>query len=114
MHKYRINENNFPLGYVTQDDNWVNYWREGPNQNLGWDPNLPGKGEGAKSLGEEFSHSEAFAQCQATKVFRVICLRPPVDANDRSEISSMVSSLKASGFKLKQSFADAAAYCMGD
>lgn len=114
VHKYHINQNNFPLGYVTQNDDWANYWRAGPNQDLGWDPNLPGKGEGAKSLGKELSHSEAFAECQATKVFRVICLRPPVDGNDRSEVASMVSSLKGSGFKLKQSFADAAAYCMGN
>lgn len=114
VHKYRINANNFPLGYVTRTDDWVNYWREGPNQVLGWDPSLPGMGEGAKSLGEELSHSQAFAQCQATKVFRVICLRSPGNAADRREIASMVSSLQDAGFKLKQSFADAATYCMGN
>ena len=34
--KYLINAGNFEHGYVTRDDSWENYWRNGPNAVLGW------------------------------------------------------------------------------
>jgi len=32
MKKYQINNLNFPSGYITTDDTWVNHWRKGSNQ----------------------------------------------------------------------------------
>ncbi len=112
--KYHHNQNNFPTGYITVNDSWDNYWRTGRNQRLGWDSALTGSGAGAKSLGQELASSQAFATCQVTKVFREVCLRDPVDTFDRSQIDSMVSSFTSSGYKLKQPFAESAAYCRGD
>ncbi len=112
--KYFNNDNNFVFGFVTQDDSWENRWRTGPNQLLGWDPNLPGAGNGAKSMGQELANSDAFASCQVEKVFRNVCFRDPVDGNDRGQIDAMVASLKASNYNMKQVFAESAAYCMGD
>ncbi|MBX3702616.1 MAG: hypothetical protein KF822_02450 [Steroidobacteraceae bacterium] len=112
--KYGINADTFRPGFVTPDDQWENRWRRGHNALLGWDPALPGSGSGAKSLGQEFGASDAFASCQVTKVFRTVCLRPPENAADRNRIDAMTSSFRASGYRLKQAFADAAAYCMGD
>ena len=34
--KYLINAGTFPFGYVTTDDRWDNYWREGRTRALGW------------------------------------------------------------------------------
>jgi hypothetical protein len=112
--KYSINIDNFKPGYVTPDDHWDNRWRQGPNQLLGWDPNLPGTGNGAKSLGAELASSDAFAHCQAEKVFKNVCLRAPGNAADRGQVNSMVATFKSSNYKMKQVFADAAVYCMGD
>src|SRR5690606_239359 len=112
--KYHINAANFKYGYVTPDDRWDNYWRQGINRRLGWDSGLPGSGRGAKSLGEELAHSDAFAQCQVKKVFKNVCLRDPENASDRGRIASMVNSFQASGYNLKQVFAESAVYCMGD
>lgn len=112
--KYLINSDNFKYGYVTPDDHWDNYWRSGPNAALGWSNALPGSGSGAKSLGMELANSEAFARCQAKKVFKAMCLRSPVDATDRSQIDSMVTSFKANNYSMKRIFAEAAVYCMGD
>jgi hypothetical protein len=112
--KYLINADNFKPGYVTPNDHWDNRWRQGNNQLLGWDISLPGSGDGAKSLGQELASSEAFAKCQAEKVFKNVCLRAPGNSADRSQINSMVASFKSSNYKLKQVFADAAVYCMGD
>ncbi len=112
--KYHINASNFEFGYITPDDRWDNYWRKGFNSNLGWSHSLPGSGNGAKSMGEELANSEAFASCQVKKVFKEICLRPPVDATDRDQINTMVSSFIANNYNLKQVFAETAVYCMGD
>jgi hypothetical protein len=112
--KYFNNDTTFAYGYRTPDDAWENRWRAGHNALLGWDASLPGSGNGAKSLGEEFGASDAFATCQVEKVFRTVCLRAPQDAADRSEIASMTSSFRSTGYRLKQAFADAATYCMGD
>ena len=112
--KYHINANNFKPGYITPDDSWTNYWRMGVNRRLGWDTSMEGSGSGAKSMGQELAHSDAFAQCQVTKVFRTVCLRPPADADDRAGVVNMVQNFTASGYRLKQVFADAAAHCKGD
>jgi hypothetical protein len=112
--KYHINANNFKPGYVTADDRWTNYWRMGANRRLGWDTQLSGNGRGAKSMGQELAHSDAFAQCQVTKVFRTVCLRPPADTADRDSVATMVRNFASSGYQLKQVFADAAAHCKGD
>jgi len=112
--KYFNNRDTFRPGFATPDDRWDNYWRDGRNASLGWDPALPGSGSGAKSLGRELAGSAAFARCQVEKVFRNVCFRAPSDAADRARVDSMTASFKASGYRLKQVFAEAATYCMGD
>jgi len=112
--KYLINSDNFKYGYITTSDRWDNYWRAGPNAALGWDAALSGGGTGAKSMGMELANSDAFARCQVKKVFKTVCLRNPGNSSDYSKIDAMVSSFKGSGYKLKQVFGEAAAYCMGD
>ncbi len=113
--KYLINAQNFQPGYVTADDRWENRYRlGGQNTLLGWSPGLPGQGRGAKSMGEELAHSQAFAQCQVEKVFRAMCLRSPSDAQDRAQVSASTLRFSDGGGNLKQVFAEAAAYCAGD
>jgi hypothetical protein len=111
--KHLINSDNFKAGYVTTDDRWTNYWRRGQNALLGWDPALPGSGAGASSLGAELAGSDAFASCQAQKVFRAVCLRVPNDAADRQQVAGMTASFRNGGYRMKQLFSAAAVYCMG-
>ena len=114
--KYGINSGTFAYGFITPDDSWDNYWRDGQNQLLGWSssPSFPGTGNGAKSMGEELANSDAFAYCQVWKVFKNVCLRDPVDPTDNARIDTMVVSFRGNNYRLKQVFAEAAAYCMGD
>jgi hypothetical protein len=112
--KYFNNDSTFEDGFVTPDDSWDNYWREGQNSIIGWSSSLPGSGSGAKSLGVELASTQAFAQCQVEKVFEAVCLRPPVDATDRSQIETMTTSFVNSSYSLRQVFAESAVYCMGD
>lgn len=112
--KYLINADNFRPGYVTPDDRWDNYWRHGQNRLLGWSPSLPGTGSGAQSLGAELANSDAFARCQARKVFRNVCLRDPVNGADRAQVETLATTLRSNGYRLKRTFAEAAVYCRGD
>lgn len=111
--KYHINSNNFPYGFITNSDNWSNYWRQGLNKNLGWDESLPDNGSGAKSMGQELANSRQFANCQVTKVFKNVCLRSPQDLADRAQITSMTNTFTSTGYNIKQVFADSADYCKG-
>ena len=127
--KYLINSNNFSPGYVTTDDSWINYWRNGKNSRLGWGNNsiaLPAPnnitiddkghamGTGAKSLGIELASSTAFASCQVKKVFKSVCFRDPDDkATDRAQVTSSTNNFINSGYKLKSVFAETAAFCKG-
>jgi hypothetical protein len=108
--KYHINNTNFPQGFNTPDDAWENRWRAGPNAILGW--RGPGSGNGAKSLGTELENSAAFDTCQVTRVFKTVCLRAPNTGADITQVTSMISSFQ-NGHKLRQVFAEGAAYCMG-
>lgn len=110
--KYFNNEDTFPYGFRTDNDDWSNYWRSGPNTWLGWSSSLPGSGSGAASMGNELANSDAFARCQVKKVFRKVCFRDPTDASDHSRIDTMVSSFK-NGYRMKQTFAEAASHCKG-
>ena len=112
--KYHINNTNFPQGFSTPDDSWNNRWRTGPNEILGWSPSLQGSGNGAQSLGQELESSAAFTSCQVTRVFKQVCLRAPNSQADFTQVSSMIASFQSHQYKLRQPFAEAAAYCMGN
>lgn len=112
--KYTINSDNFKPGYVTPDNHWDNYWRQGPNKALGWSNSLPGSGTSAATLGQELGNSQAFAQCQVEKVFKAVCFRAPGNSSDRSAVSNIVAAFKSSSYSMREVFAQTAAYCAGD
>ena len=116
--KYYNNDLTFPYGFRTPDDQWANYWRDGPNKNLGWnwqsDSGVDGSGAGAKGMGQELAHSRAFAQCKVEQVFENVCLRAPADAADRAQADAMVANFAANNFSLRHVFAESAVYCMGN
>jgi hypothetical protein len=110
--KYRINANVFPYGYVTIDNRWDNYWREGTHANLVWrGPNAGGFG--AKTMGEEVAMSRAFSVCQVEKVFQQVCFRAPNDQADADEVERITDVFEANGHSLKRVFAEVATWCMG-
>jgi hypothetical protein len=111
--KYFNNDLNFPQGFRTTDDSWENRWREGQNAYLGFDAALPGKGNGAQSMGAELGNSQAFASCQVKKVFRTVCLRDAEDQTDRDAVAAITATFRGTGYNLKQVFADSAVHCMG-
>jgi hypothetical protein len=112
--KYLINGNVFPYGWVTTDNSWINYWREGQNSVLGW-RGASDRGFGAKSLGAEVAASRAFSVCQVEKVFKHVCFRGPKDQNDRDAIEAIADDFELNGtYRLKTVFAEVAEHCMND
>jgi hypothetical protein len=111
--KHFNNDLNFPQGFRTMDDSWENRWRSGQNAYLGFDGALPGRGNGAQSLGVELGNSQAFASCQVKKVFRTVCLRDAEDQTDRDAVAAITATFRGTGYNLKQVFADSAIHCMG-
>jgi len=109
--KYLINSNNFEYGYVTTDDSWTNYWRNGPNAVFGWF-GAQSSGTGASSMGAELANSTAFTSCQVRKVLKAVCLRDPMDSQaDRAKINQIVTSIGTGVVNMKSIFAESASYC---
>jgi len=125
--KYHINRTNFEYGHITSNDNWINYWRAGPNAALDWDwaraqnplpplnPLDPYEKNyhGAKSLGIEIEGSHAFAKCQVEKVYKQVCLQSPINTHT-SDLATITQNFRDGGYNMKQVFADVAALCMGN
>ena len=110
--KYLINSTTFPLGYITRNDNWSNYWRDGKNATLGWrGPNS--SGSGVKSLGEEIASSRAFSTCQVQKAFQEVCYRVPANPTERAEVDRIADVFEANNYNMKRVFAEVAGFCMG-
>jgi hypothetical protein len=111
--KYLINGSNFPYGYITSDNSWSNYWRQGSHANLEWrGPNA--NGYGAKTLGEEVAASRAFSVCQVEKVFQTVCFRPPNSMADGTKVDDIATIFEANNYSMKRVFAEVGAYCMGN
>jgi hypothetical protein len=111
--KYSINANTFPYGFVTVDNRWDNYWRQGSHANLEWrGPNAGGYGP--KGLGEEVAASRAFSVCQVEKVFTHVCFRPPNSNADVAKVDEVATVFESNAYSMKRVFAEVGAYCMGD
>ncbi len=108
--KMLLNAATSPFGYVTVDDRWDNFWREGPNQLLDWRAPASG-GFGMKSLGAEIAGSYAFSVCQVEKAFEHVCFRPPNDMTDVAEVDLIATQFEAENYNMKNVFAKLAVYC---
>ena len=107
--KFNRNASEFPDGYVTVDDSWINFWTEGQNVNVGWSGDS--SGNGVRSLGTMLTSTEAFSSCMAKKAVEALCLRPVVNQDDVAAVAKISANFKASNFSLKSVYADAAVHC---
>ena len=114
--KYFINSSNFTYGFVTPDDSWSQpLARRVRTRCSAGIAALPGSGNGAKSLGQELAAERCVrrtARCRRSS--RRCASASPGNQPDRAagRAASRPTS-RRSGYKLKQVFAEAAVYCMG-
>lgn len=106
--KYAINKNNFPAGYVTIDDSWINLWSQGQNARLGW--NSTKEGRGAQSYGKMLAASEAFPICMAKRAVSSLC-KSDINEIPNESVQAIAAEFKESNFSLKHLFATVASRC---
>lgn len=112
--KYSNDAGTFRFGYATTEDSWINYWRTGPNEFVGWNGPGSGAGTGAKSLGMELAQTRQFAECQVKKAFEKVCYRKPNGAADEQAVETIATSFETNNRSMKRVFAETALHCMGD
>lgn len=112
----KINKNvNYSAGKITNDDSWENLWALPGSQNQ---TKLVFKGQtsgnGAKSLNMMIAHSEGFANCMAKKVFQLVCMKDPVNTDDKTFVSSQARSFEANGYKMKDLIVKTSIKCVAN
>ncbi|MEM7283611.1 MAG: hypothetical protein AAF438_18505 [Pseudomonadota bacterium] len=112
--KFLNDPGNFRYGFATDNDSWINYWRQGLNSFVGWNAPGDGSGAGAKSLGMEFATTRQFSECQVKRTFEKVCHRSPNGPADLAAVQSIANSFEANGNSMKQVFAETAVHCMGE
>lgn len=109
--KYFVNNDNFPQGFVTQDDSWVNLWVDGPNKVLGF-RGIP-KGKGVKSFGRMITQTEQFSKCMASEALVAVCRADPEDIAVQNVRDILAASFEQDDYNMKNLFASAALSCSG-
>ena len=110
----KINLNNlFNDGSQVTDDSWVNLWATGQNASLGW--RGPASGQGMRSFGRYIARSQAFAQCMAESVYKIVCLKTPERAEDQVQIQSLALQFEANNsYNMKDLVARTSVLCLGE
>lgn len=103
----KINLNNlFTPGHVVEDDSWMNLWSQGINSSLGWRGDQ--SGQGVRELGRMLAKSQAFSQCMATKVYKLVCLK---DAQ-QEQVNQLVSVFeREERYSMKELISSASGLC---
>ena len=112
--KYNINPGEFPDGYVTIDDSWLNNWLVGANAGLGW-PADKTTGNGAASFGQMLAATREFPVCMAQRVFKKVCLKKPDTDAEKSGVAALATKFaEGKKFDLKALFVGSATLCAGE
>lgn len=112
--KYLNDAGVFPFGFATTDDEWINYWRTGPNEFVGWNAAGGGSGSGAKSLGMELAQTRQFSECQVKRVFEKVCYRSPNGPADEQAVERIATIFETNNRSMQRVFAETAVHCMGN
>lgn len=107
--KFNRNTTEFPDGFETTDDSWINNWLVGQNVSIGWGG--AAEGNGAQSFGEVLENSEAFAGCMAKHSVEAMCLHPVANQSEQEAVDAIADNLKKNSYNMKGAFAEAAAFC---
>jgi hypothetical protein len=90
----------------------MNLWVQGQNSKLGWGATTVG--EGARSLGQMLSETQAFHSCMAKQVYEKVCFRKVASVTDKNRVNKLTEIYKADSFNMKNLFINASLECLGD
>jgi hypothetical protein len=107
----KMNQNVYEVsGFKTENDSWVNLWASGQNANLGWRGKVDGNG--VKEIGQMFTRSQAFSQCMAKKVFKMVCMKDAVNADDTALVKELVTKFEESNYNMKDLIINTSVGCI--
>lgn len=112
----KINRNVlYSAGHRTVDDSWNNLWALPGSQNQ-TRLNFKGSasGNGAKSLNQMLARSEGFANCMAKKVFELVCMKEPINTDDKVFVQSQARAFEAGGYKMKDLIVKTSVGCIAN
>ena len=100
--KFNENGDIYPGGYVTTDNSFKNYAIGKKNQaQIGWED--AGDGVGVKDFGRQLASTKAFPRCMAQRVYKSVCKREPVEAEDKF-IQRMADKFANENYNMKRLF----------
>ncbi len=103
----------FTDGNVVTDDSWLNLWATGQNSVVGWRGTA--SGTGARSLGRYLARSQAFSQCMAEKVFKLVCVKEPQSASDIAAVQSYAGEFEQNDlYNMKNLISKTSTLCLGE
>lgn len=101
---------NYKDGLQVVDDSWFNLWKVGVNSSkLGF--RGASNGNGARALNSMLTKSQAFSQCMAKKVFKLVCKKDAVNTDDVNFVQSQAQSFE-SNYSLRTLIAKTSAGCL--
>jgi hypothetical protein len=112
----KINRNNlYSSGKQTTNDSWENLWALPGTQNQG---KLGFKGAvsgvGAKSLNQMLARSEGFSNCMAKKVFELVCMKEPINVDDKAFVNANARAFESTGYKMKDLIVKTSVGCIAN
>lgn len=105
----------YSAGKMTTNDQWENLWGLPGSQNqgiLGF--RGPLSGNGAKSMNQMLARSEGFANCMAKKTFELVCMKVPVNTDDKTFVKAQARIFEQNGYKMKDLIAKTSAGCIAN
>ncbi|HRK07985.1 MAG TPA: hypothetical protein PLZ57_09480 [Pseudobdellovibrionaceae bacterium] len=100
--KMNRNANEFPAGYQTTNNSWVNHAINGKNSQLfGW--RTPLQGNGMSEFGRAIAESRGFSRCMVKRVFEGVCGRSPMP-NEEGRILDHANQFEVDNYHLRRLF----------
>ncbi len=110
----KINKNVlYSAGKMTVNDSWENLWALPGSQNqnkLGFQG--VASGNGARALNMHFAKSKGFANCMAKKVFELVCMKEPINTDDKVFVEAQARSFESTGYKMKNLVVETSVGCI--
>lgn len=115
--KYFREADEYPKGYRTIDDSWINFLPKGINDSFGFknvDTKKEIHGKGLVEFGKMIGSSDEFARCTVKRVWAAVCLSRPKEGNkaQTANVEALAKDFAADGYNLKSLFANTAQICL--
>lgn len=100
--KMNRNADQYPQGFATANDSFVNYSTSGKNKDaFGWRNTL--SGTGMASFGRMLADSQGFSRCMVKRVFESVCKRAPAEV-ETSAVRSIADDFERDSYHMRNLF----------